>query len=696
MDYEALAKQYGGTSAPDYSALAKQFGGKTEAASQADEPFPVRLGRQVIGAAAGLGKGAGTVAMGAQELAGRGLSAVGMDKAGGWLQQDAVSGRIKMAGEFAPYKAATPLAAGVGEVAGEVIPTLPVGGAIASGLGAIPGLAARIPNVLNAIRTSGLAAGEGGNALAQLATRAAGGAITGGASAGLVDPNSAGTGAIIGGALPVVAKVAGYAGNAVGQAIKPFTNNGQTDIANEVVRKFATNPAAAIQELRASRQVVPGSMPIAAAASGDEGLSNLTRTMQSASADTAGNLQRRAWDQNTARVVEMEGMAGNPGKINAAQAARDAITDPMREAVLKRSGRIDSRSVLDAIEMARANPDNAGKTAQAAYANVRQQIENASSNGEIDSRALYAIRKEVNRAINGQLAGEDSILRYAKGEMIGVKGVIDDAIEEAAKRKAGGAAGTAATAGGTSPSWVASPFGGPQRIGGTAAPMLGGPPPNALATLAAGGAGRTPASPLQLGGPGQTGWRDYLNKYRDLTTPINQMQALDEVLKRSQTGATDKLGNLIISGPKLNTILKNETEDLKALLSPDQLQRLRNLAADVNAGNHGMTAGKALGSNTVQNMSQDALLQSLLGQALGGSAPSKMVLGNILKLPYMRANQAVMEKVGQSVMSPQSAANALEAAMRQQGAPNALQRLLENSDVAQLGYRTAPVLAAGR
>ena len=174
------------------------------------------------------------------------------------------------------------------------------------------------------------------------------------------------------------------------------------------------------------------------------------------------------------------------------------------------------------------------------------------------------------------------------------------------------------------------------------------------------------------------------------------MQALDEVLKRSQTGATDKLGNLIISGPKLNTILKNETEDLKALLSPDQLQRLRNLAADVNAGNHGMTAGKALGSNTVQNMSQDALLQSLLGQALGGSAPSKMVLGNILKLPYMRANQAVMEKVGQSVMSPQSAANALEAAMRQQGAPNVLQRLLENSDVAQLGYRTAPVLAAGR
>ena len=220
----------------------KEFGKKVTAldggkgapaqAAPSDEPFPVQLGKQVIGAAAGLGKGAGTVAMGAQELAGRGLSAFGLDKAGDWLQKDAQAGRSKLTGELAPYKAATPLAAGVGEVAGEVIPTLPVGGAIASGLGAIPGVAARIPNLLNAIRTSGMVAGTpaAGNVLAQLATRSAGGAITSGASAALVDPNSAGTGAIIGGALPVVTKIAGVVGQGVGKAARAVVG----DVAPEV------------------------------------------------------------------------------------------------------------------------------------------------------------------------------------------------------------------------------------------------------------------------------------------------------------------------------------------------------------------------------------------------------------------------------------------------------------------------------
>ncbi len=205
----------------------KEFGKKVTAldggrgaAASTDEPFPVKLGRQVIGAAAGLGAGAGQVAMGAQELAGRGLAAVGLDKVGGWLKSDAIAGRAKLAGEIAPFKADAPFAAGAGELAGEIIPTLPVGGLIAKGLGALPGVASAAPNLLNAIRTGGMVAGQGGNALAQLGTRAAGGAITGGASAALVDPNSAGMGAVIGGALPVLTKTAGLVGQGAGKAAR--------------------------------------------------------------------------------------------------------------------------------------------------------------------------------------------------------------------------------------------------------------------------------------------------------------------------------------------------------------------------------------------------------------------------------------------------------------------------------------------
>ena len=57
------------------------------------------------------------------------------------------------------------------------------------------------------------------NRLADLGIRSAGGALGGGVAAGLVEPESAGFGAAIGGALPIVAKVAGTAGRELGSAV---------------------------------------------------------------------------------------------------------------------------------------------------------------------------------------------------------------------------------------------------------------------------------------------------------------------------------------------------------------------------------------------------------------------------------------------------------------------------------------------
>jgi hypothetical protein len=94
-----------------------------------------------------------------------------------------------------------------------------VGPALAKGVAAIPGAAKAVPNIIEAIRTAGMssrATGAVGNAL----TRAIGGGVTGGASAGLIDPEMAPTGAVIGGALPVVAKVAGEAGKFTGKALR--------------------------------------------------------------------------------------------------------------------------------------------------------------------------------------------------------------------------------------------------------------------------------------------------------------------------------------------------------------------------------------------------------------------------------------------------------------------------------------------
>lgn len=99
------------------------------------------------------------------------------------------------------------LAYGAGKIGAEVAGTSGVGGLAAKGLGLVPGVARAAPNMLAAIRSGGFSAGNAVGTPA-LVARMAGGAITGGASAGLVNPEEAKTGAIVGGALPVVGMLA--------------------------------------------------------------------------------------------------------------------------------------------------------------------------------------------------------------------------------------------------------------------------------------------------------------------------------------------------------------------------------------------------------------------------------------------------------------------------------------------------------
>lgn len=98
------------------------------------------------------------------------------------------------------------------KVGAEIAGTLPVGGVLAKGAAMVPGLARLAP----AIASGGISA-PGANLL----TRAAGGAITGGATAGLVNPEDAGLGAMIGGAMPGAAMATGKVGQAIGRQLKP-------------------------------------------------------------------------------------------------------------------------------------------------------------------------------------------------------------------------------------------------------------------------------------------------------------------------------------------------------------------------------------------------------------------------------------------------------------------------------------------
>jgi hypothetical protein len=132
------------------------------------------------------------------------------------------------------------LAFGAGKLGTEIAGTLGVGGALANTVGRVlPSVAARAPGVVEAIRTSGMTAGAPG----QLATRAVGGGIAGGAAAGLVNPEDVAGGALIGAAAPGALQLAGRAGAAVGRTL---TGPVQTP-----------DMAAAVQAARNAGYVIP-------------------------------------------------------------------------------------------------------------------------------------------------------------------------------------------------------------------------------------------------------------------------------------------------------------------------------------------------------------------------------------------------------------------------------------------------------
>lgn len=204
----------------------------------------------------GAAVGFGDFALGLQSLAGKTVKAAGdvfapprtlsslvtdevpmnrVQKAGKWLVDDAEQGRKKLAAELAPDKEKHPWSAGGGEIAGNLALAIPATRVLGSAV-AMAGPPMRMAGVMTplgeSIATGGMRVGgplaeaKGASAVAQrVATRAAGGAISGGATAGVLDPESAGTGAMIGGLTPLAIMGAFGAGKwGIDMAKKLFTS----------------------------------------------------------------------------------------------------------------------------------------------------------------------------------------------------------------------------------------------------------------------------------------------------------------------------------------------------------------------------------------------------------------------------------------------------------------------------------------
>nr|WP_145546383.1 hypothetical protein [Variovorax boronicumulans] len=220
----------------------------------------------------------------------------------------------------------------IGRVAGNIAGTAGVGPALVAplrGAALSPSGAA----VVNAVRSGGMTTGTPAlGRAADLGIRTAGGVLTGGASAALVDPESAGTGALIGGMLPGGLQAGGKVASAAGRQLRNLRAPADARMAREVAA-MAGADAASLDELAMVRDalrpqgpsLIPGARPTVPQLLQTPELSQMQRSVKAVAPATLANQEAA---QNVARLETLNRVAPVTGTVQqAAQDAGNAIAD---------------------------------------------------------------------------------------------------------------------------------------------------------------------------------------------------------------------------------------------------------------------------------------------------------------------------------------------------------------------------------
>lgn len=603
---------------------------------------------------AGLGKGFGETVLGAQSLVGKGLRSVGADTVGNWLVNDADAGRAKLAAELAPYKEANPLTAGAGEIGGNVIATLPVGGALAGGVRAAApalaraGVSAPAAEALaTAVQTGGFRTGLPAAATlagraANAGLRAAGGAVTGGTAAALVDPQQAGSGAAIGAALPgtlgLAGKAARYSGNALRSLIQPLTQDGQRSIAAGIINKFGQGGPMAID----TAELIPGSLPTLAEASNNAGIAGLQRTVRNMAPENTNLFVDRERANAAARLAAFDNIAGDQAAIKLAMQERDQAADAlygqafaaedMRQALAAES--LAQRAPFSGVGLSGAPEDLATPGLRALMARpgfkaaADQAKRLAADNGNPltdptqSLRGLHYVKQALDDALNPGAA--TSMGRNASAAVMGMRNRLADELSQ--------------------------------------------------------------VSPLYQAGR---------QVYADMSKPINAMEALQAL------NLTDAAGNMTLANTQrgLRTLERLRAApgiDPAKSITPEQMSVVAALRDDLLRQNS-LGAGKAAESTTFQNLSTNNILANLLPGRLGALAQQKIgtPVAQLGQLLYSKSNDAIKNQLVDLLLNPEVAEQAL-ARQRVIAGPSALERLLSSQAVGQPVVRVAPVALQDR
>lgn len=208
-------------------------------------------------------------------------------------------------------------------------------------------------------------------------------------------------------------------------AVQPFTRGGREVVAGRALRGMTTDPESALLNLEDPQQFVPGSEPTTGQVARDVGLASAERALRST--PSGARIAERGMKQNTARSILLSDLAGTADDIAAAKVAREAATDPLREAAFANAKPANAQAVTGKIDQILASPSGKGETVKRALTWLKNLI-----GEETDPRSLYELRKDIGYAMEGKLSGERADFALAKKQLMEVRSALDDVIDEAA------------------------------------------------------------------------------------------------------------------------------------------------------------------------------------------------------------------------------------------------------------------------
>jgi hypothetical protein len=269
--------------------------------------------------AAGIGRGAQEIGLGAQNFLGHLLSSSGAQQTdiagnqvlpraqpilnafksvGDFLTGNANQGLQTGAQQVAPYQAAHPIATGAGDVVGQTVMTAPLLGLSpkVSTLRGAMGLGAAQAGAMGALSPVQNDQDYWSEQLDRLPANLALGAVTPAAMSG-------------------IGSLGRYAGNGLASLVRPFTTGGQQKIAEDVLARAARGGPTAID----ATSFVPGTNQTLAEATANPGIATLQRTIRDINPTP---FVQQEQGNSAARLNALGDIIGTPDDLAAARLAR--------------------------------------------------------------------------------------------------------------------------------------------------------------------------------------------------------------------------------------------------------------------------------------------------------------------------------------------------------------------------------------